>query len=244
MTERWLKMDLHCHCDLDPYDHRMCEASPEDLIAEAARLGYQVLAITCHNLDVWNRELAGYAASRGITLIPGMEVSVEGRRHLLAYNFHQSAGELGTLSAIRAARRDDTLVIAPHPFFPAPTSLGRLVGKNLDIFDAIECSGFFTRSLDFNRKARRLALRYRLPMVGNADVHFLWQLGKTFSWVHAEPDPAAIIHAVKENRIRIECRPLAFTEALRFWGDAMRTIIRSAKPASSRSLRRYAPHRP
>ena len=52
--ERWLKAELHAHCSLDPHDYRMCAHSPEELIREAARLSYEVLAITCHDLDVWS----------------------------------------------------------------------------------------------------------------------------------------------------------------------------------------------
>lgn len=244
MAERWLKMDLHCHCNLDPRDHRMCDASPEALIAEAGRLGYQVLAITCHNLDIWSRELAKYAEGQGITLIPGMEVDVEGRRHALLYNFDGSARDLSTLSAIRKRRRKDTLVIAPHPFFPAPSSLGSLVEKNLEVFDAVECSGFFTTRLDFNREARRLALRHRIPMVGNADVHFLWQLGKTFSRVYAEADILSIIEAIKQNRVQVERHALTLAEVCRFWGDALGRILLPQKRVPARTVGRFAPHRP
>src|SRR5438034_9753359 len=95
--KRWLKAELHSHCSLDPMDYRVCEHSPEGLIKEAARLGYEVLAITCHNLDVWNEDLSEYARSLGITLLPGMEgnAQVEYQRVLGAYridvkSWHQS----------------------------------------------------------------------------------------------------------------------------------------------------------
>src|SRR5262249_57990770 len=125
--KRWLKAEMHSHCSLDPDDYRMCAHSPEQLISEAARLGYDVLAITCHNLDVWSQGLSEYAASLGIMLVPGMEVSTEGGRHTLVYNFRTGAENLNTLEKIRGRSRPDTLVVAAHPYFPGQVCLGSLL---------------------------------------------------------------------------------------------------------------------
>lgn len=117
--KRWLKAELHSHCSLDPVDYHTCPHTPEELISSAAELGYDVLAITCHNIDIWTEDLADYAGSLGITLIPGMEVTAERTRHTLVYNFRADAEDLNTLEKIRTLSREDTLVIAPHAFFPA-----------------------------------------------------------------------------------------------------------------------------
>jgi len=241
MGERWLKAELHSHCHLDPHDHRFCTCSPEALIREAARLGYEVLAITCHCLDIWSGQLAEYAAGFGITLIPGMEVYVAGRCHVLVYNFHTDARSLDSMAKIRALRREDTLVIAPHPFFPAPTSLGRLLERNLDLFDAIECSGFYTPAIDFNHKARRLALERGKPMVGCADAHFLWQLGKTFTRIYAEPGIETVIGAVKRGLVRVETHPLSFQEVSRWWADALRYALFPPDRTRRERAGRFAP---
>jgi len=241
MGERWLKAELHSHCDLDPHDHRFCTCPPEALIREAARLGYEVLAITCHCLDVWSPALAEFAAGLGITLIPGMEVFVAGRRHVLVYNFRTGAPNLDSMAKIRALRRDDTLVIAPHPFFPAPTCLGRLLQRHLDVFDAIEISGFYTAGLDFNRKARRLALECGKTMVGCADAHYLWQLGETYTWIHAEPGIETVIRAVKRGQVRVETRPLSFQEVSRWWADTLRHTLFPHDRARREQAGRFAP---
>ena len=210
MTQpRWLKAELHTHCNLDPYDYRIVPHSAEELIEEAARLHYQVLAITCHDLDVWTEDLSDYAASYGITLIPGMEVNVDGRWHTLVYNFGAGADSLGTFQQIRTLARPDTLVVAPHPYFPSTKCLRGLVEANVDVFDAIEISGFRVSGIDFNRRARKVAAVYRKTLVGNGDVHRLWQLGKTYTWIYSAPDVASILCAVKEGRVlgRV-CSPL------------------------------------
>src|SRR5213596_995455 len=131
--KRWLKAELHSHCSLDPVDYKLCKHSPGGLIEEAARLGYEVLAITCHNLDVWNEDLSEYARSLGITLIPGMEVNVEGPKHTLVYNFRTGCENLNTLDKIRARSGKDTMVIAPHPFFPGKVCLNDLLEQHVGL---------------------------------------------------------------------------------------------------------------
>src|SRR5207248_4681487 len=65
-----------------------------------------------------------------------------------------------------------------HPFFPASFSLGSRLLRELDLFDAIEFSHFYTRHLDFNRRAVALARETGLPLVGSSDSHLPHQLGK------------------------------------------------------------------
>ena len=243
--ERWLKAELHTHCSLDPEDYRMCSHSAEELIREAAGLGYQVLAVTCHNLDVWSRELSEYAESLGITLIPGMEVHAEGRFHTLLYNFSTSWKNLNTFEKIRARRGPDTLVVAPHPYFPAWTSLGSLLEKNIDLFDAVEFSGFFTRRLNFNRRAARIALKHGRPLIGNSDAHMLWQLGRTFTWVRAEPGVQSVIGAIRRGQVRVESNALSFQKAVSWWAVAVSRYFFPAhlRPTRSR-IGSYAAHTP
>ncbi len=225
--ERWLKAELHAHCNLDPIDYRGCAYSAEELIRAAARLGYQILAITCHNLDVWTRELSAYAASLGIVLIPGMEVTVEGQRHTLVYNFKSGAETLDSLDKIRNLSRTDTLVVAPHPYFPSTKCLGRLLDRNIEIFDAIEISGFHAPAIDFNRRARRIATACNKPLIGNGDVHHLWQLGPTYTWIQAEPNLDAIIQAIKQGKTRVESTALSYAQIARWWATSH---IRAAFP--------------
>jgi len=214
---RWLKAELHSHCSLDPVDFRVCRHSPEELIAKAAGLGYEVLAITCHDLDIWNRGLSDYARGLGITLIPGMEVTAERTRHTLVYNFGTGAENLNSLDKIRKRVREDTLVIAPHPYFLGRMCLRGLLEANIDLFDAIEHSGFFARGLDFNRRARAVAKKQGKPLVGNGDVHYLWQLGKTCTWIYAEPDLLSVIDAVKRGLVRVDARALSHLDVFRWW---------------------------
>jgi predicted metal-dependent phosphoesterase TrpH len=215
--KRWLKAELHAHCSLDPVDYRVCRYTPEELIASAAKQGYRVLAITCHNLDIWTEDLSDYARNLGITLIPGMEVSTEQKHHVLTYNFHTGPENLRTLNKIHERSTEDTLVIAPHSFYPGASCLGRWLEKNLHIFDAIEYSGFLVRGVDFNRKSVRLAANNGKPLVACADVHYLWQLDRTVTWIYAESDVQSILNSIKLGLVRIQVSPLSWLEAAGWW---------------------------
>ncbi len=231
MEKRWLKAELHSHCSLDPIDYRICPYTPEQLISKAAELGYDVLAITCHNRDIWTEKLSEYAQSLGITLIPGMEVAAEGTRHVLVYNFHTGAENLNTLGKIRERSREDTLVIASHPFFPGRSCLGGLLEKNLGMFDAIEYSGFQVPGLNFNRKGLKLSARTQKPLVGAGDVHYFWQLDRTFTWIYSEQQVQPILKAVRQGMVRFEQSKISWPLALGWWAN---NIWRFAFPANPR----------
>lgn len=231
--KQWLKAELHAHCSLDPEDSRMCLYTPEQLIATAAELGYRILAITCHDLDIWTESLSEFARDLGITLIPGMEVTAEKRRHVLVYNFRTCAENLDTLKKIRERSSKDTLVIAPHAYFPDRSCLRGLLQKNLDVFDAIEYSGFQVRGLNFNRRSALIAGEAGKPIVGSGDIHFLWQLGRTFTRVYSEPDVPSVLDAIKRGFVRVEASPLSWLEAASWWGT---NIWRRIVPGNSLQL--------
>lgn len=244
--KRWRKAELHSHCNLDPVDYRICQHTPQELISEAAKLGYEILAITCHDKDIWTEDLADYARELGITLIPGMEVTTEGTRHTLVYNFDADSEDLNTLDKIRSQSREDTLVIAPHPFYPGSICLKGLLEKNIDIFDAVETSGFHIRGgINFNRRGETLASQMSKPVIGNGDVHYLWQLGRTFTWVYSEPDVLSVLSAVKQGFVRVQKSPLTWLEAAEWWAMSYwrRAFPVNAAPGRQPS-RRPVPLRP
>jgi predicted metal-dependent phosphoesterase TrpH len=207
-----LKVDLHTHTADDPVDR--IPHSTTELIDRAATLGYDALAITLHDRQLDIRRLIPYAAERRIVLIPGMERTIQGR-HVLLLNFKSGAEDVRTFEDLaRLKRRQTGLVIAPHPFFPSSTALGRDLDQHAGLFDAVEWNAMFTSELNFNRRAKRWAARHGKPMVGNGDIHRLYQLGTTFSRVEAEPDPDAICAAIAAGRVQVDSRPLSWPHAV------------------------------
>jgi predicted metal-dependent phosphoesterase TrpH len=228
-----MKAELHSHCSIDPVDYRICSYTPEELIDQAARLEYEILAITCHDKDIWTGGLSEYAWSLGITLIRGMEVATEGALHALVYNFGTGPENLSTFKKIRARSREDTMVIAPHPFFPGRTCLRSPLERNLDVFDAIEYSGFYVPGVNFNRRSIDLAARACKPLVGSGDVHYLWQLGRTYTWIYTEPDTFSIVNAVKQGFVRLETSPISWSQAAGWWATTRWRVMFPVNPEPS-----------
>lgn len=217
----WLKADLHLHTNEGPEE--FVPWTPEELIDRAATAGFQVLSFTDHDMVTYSPGLARYARDRGILLIPGLEATVEGR-HVLLYNFRCPPERLRNFSAIRSLRRPDNLVVAPHPFFPGPTSLRRRLSENLDLFDAIEYSHFYTEWINWNRKGMLVAQRNGLPLLGGSDAHLPRQLGTTYSLISSEPQVERVLDAIRTGRVRVVSRPLQphalFAIALSLMGGA------------------------
>lgn len=204
-----LKADFHLHTSEDPYDSNISYAAKE-LIDRAAERGFDVLAITNHNTITCGDSLKDYALKKGILLIPGIELTVQGR-HIVLLNFTSSEVErIKTVDDIRELKDRNRLVIAPHPFFPCSYSLKEQLKRNLEVFDALELTSLYFSWIDFNFKARRMARRSGLPLIGSSDTHYLSQLGSTYSLIEAEKDVQSVINAVKEKRFEVVSQPLAF----------------------------------
>ncbi len=207
-----LKADFHIHTAEDPED--LVRYSATELIDTAAQLGYSVLSITNHNFNVWTERLRDYARERGIVLIPGMEATIQGR-HVLLYNFDFPSLSISRLSDLYALRDQDNMIIAPHPCYPSSVALRRLFFQHIDLFDAVELSHFYCRSIDFNRKAMEAAKAHGLPVAGTSDAHQRRQFHTTWSEVDAEPDPVAVIQAIKAGNIRPCTSPLPLSMLIR-----------------------------
>ena len=227
-----LKVDLHLHTGEDPIDR--ISHSALDLVARAAELGFDALAITLHDTQFSDPRVSGYARERGITLIPGSERTIEGR-HVLLLNFPAVAAEaVRTLDDIaRLKARTGGLVIAPHPFFPDRTCLRSRLDAHADLFDAVEWSYFWTRGINFNARAARWAREHGKPLVGNSDLHNLRQLGRTYSLIDAPPDASAICDAIRHGRVTLHTDPVPIPELADVFG---RMTLRGRK-----STRRAVP---
>jgi predicted metal-dependent phosphoesterase TrpH len=208
-----LKVELHAHTDLDPYDR--VPHSTRELIDHAASLGYRALAVTLHDRYYDAAADRAYARERGIVLISGIERTI-GRSHVLLINFPAACASVMTFDDVAAlkAAHPAGLVVAPHAMFPNPSSLGpRALDRHAALFDAIEVNAMYTRHVNFNARAVSWARGRGMPLVGSSDVHTLAQLGTTFTLVDAEPDADAICAAIKAGRVEVRTRPVSILRA-------------------------------
>lgn len=209
-----LKADLHLHSGDDPLDY--IPHSNKEIIDHAAELGFEVLAITNHDFMSHREDLAGYAAARGIVLIPGVEATIE-NRHVLLYNFDYWQRPPRCFDHLYRLRRDhpEMLIIAPHPFFPSKFCLQGKLFEHLELFDGIEYHHLYLKQVNFNRRAEGLAFRSGRTLVGTSDAHFLWQMGTTYSYIDAEEKSlAAVVDAVRRGSVHVATRPLPVVELI------------------------------
>ena len=233
-----LKVELHAHTSDDPVDD--IPHSAHDLIDRAAALGYGALAITLHERRLDPAPFASYARERGLILIPGVERTIEGR-HVLLVNFSRAAEQTRTFDDLRRLKAGECgLVIAPHPFVPASSCLGRALERHAPLFDAVERNAMFVRGLDFNAPAEAWAKRHGKPVVGNCDVHRLAQLGSTYSLVDADAGAGAdaICEAIRAGRVRVESRPLPVVDAAQFMGSMTLAEVRAMLTGGKSARRR------
>lgn len=205
-----LKADLHIHTAEDPCDHIPYTATK--LIDKAADLGFEVLSVTNHTALTFDRKLESYAGRRGILLIPGTEIMAS-KAHVLiinpAFKTIRSRYDLAEIPRLKA---DQSLFIAPHPFFFLARSLQANLFPLLPYFDALEFTSYYHSLINRNKKALRTAALHNKPVVANSDAHNLWQIGKTYSLIEAKKDIPSIIEAVKKGRLEIRTSPFSMAQ--------------------------------
>jgi predicted metal-dependent phosphoesterase TrpH len=200
-----LKCQFHSHCSADPVD--AINYSAHQLIDEAARLQYDVLAITCHRHLEFSEELKQYAAKKEIILIPGIEFEIN-KKHILGINVNEEIYKVDSFKKLEKYKEShpECLIIAPHPFFPGP-SLKETFTENITLFDAVEYSWAYTKNINFNSKAIDLAIEYRKPIIATSDCHVLSYLDQGYCFLECEKTVEAIISTIKAGKIKNSHKP-------------------------------------
>jgi predicted metal-dependent phosphoesterase TrpH len=186
----WIKVDLHIHTHDDPKD--VIDYSAHQLLERARSLGFGVLAITLHDA-VFNRPAVyADAAAMGMLLIPAAEMRLEGADVIV---LNVSANEIvdlktfADLRALRGRRGASIFTIAPHPFYILGGSIGPRLLDEIDCFDAIELCHFHNFLFNPNRRAARVARKYRKPLIATSDAHRLHAFGAHYT---SMPHPVAL----------------------------------------------------
>jgi predicted metal-dependent phosphoesterase TrpH len=215
-----LKADLHLHTNDDPFEN--IRYSAKDLIDVASQREFDVLSITNHEMVTYSKELEEYALSRGILLIPGAEPIVQGKDILIYNLLAYEPGKIKTFEDLKRYKGDDTLIVAPHPFFPSPRSLLSLFHEAAPALDGLEYCHHYTRRVNFNRKAEQKSKELNLPLIGSSDTHLLSQFGTNYSLIESEKEVNAVIQAIKEKKVEVVTRPLDFLHTVKVWTDLFR----------------------
>ena len=202
-----LKIDFHTHTGEDRKD--FIHYTARDLIDAAAARGFDALAITNHDMLLFTPELERYAAGKGILLIPGIEITADGC-HVVIINPRFSPDPKGyTLAGLHRLGNEESLIIAPHPFFHLFKSLKARLFPLLGHIDAVEFTCYHNSLLNLNKKGVLAAREHGKTLVGNSDSHKLKQFGMTYTLVESEKNTPAIVRAVKAGHCEVRTRPMS-----------------------------------
>lgn len=210
-----LKSNLHFHTNDDP-THNI-EYNTIEGIDKAADLGFQVLALTCHEKVIYNNDYKRYANSKNILLIPGVELNVgenkkEGR-HLLILNCSKEVEDIETLRDLEKYKKENPgiFVMAPHPYFPSFTkkqSLMEYTEKYSHLFDAIEHSWFYSTLINKNIPAKNLAQKKNISFIATSDTHFFNFMDTDYCLIETENKTKEdVIWSLKKGSFRNITRP-------------------------------------
>lgn len=178
---RNMKIELHCHTTR----YSGCAvASPEELLTEASRLGYEALFFTEHDA-VWpERKLRAMRKRfQGIRIFGGVEVTLITGEHLLVLGtsdaeFTRLGNRPGDL--LSKARRAGCLTVLAHPFRWQGAHDLLLNGRRPDAMEYLSCNHQGTAAAD----SLALAGELSLPVVNAGDVHDLDMLGQC--WIRSD----------------------------------------------------------
>jgi len=208
------RIELHSHCQGDPVD-RYLKHTIYEHIDRAREVGLDAIAVTWHRKICADTEAFAYARARNILVIPGMEAEID-RRHLVVLNVAEGdlPGET-TWDEIRAlrARKSEVFILAPHPFYPHPSCLGKEINDHADCIDAVEWCiihvHWLPERISPNLRAARWAHRHGKTMVACSDAHSLESIGKNASTVEADAlTPEAIFAGIRAGRVSFHRRSL------------------------------------
>jgi len=207
-----IKIDLHIHSGEDKRD-KWIKYSAKELIDKAAEMKFNALSFTLHHQFFWKKEVIDYAKKKGILLIPGSEMKIEGKE-VLIYNLKKEhLKSVKTLEDLRELKKKNKniFVMAPHPYHLISICLGKKLVEHIDLFDAIELSWFYTWLINPNKKAMKVAKKYKKPMVATSDCHDINRFGSHFTLLESSKDIASIFNAIRNNKLKIHTRPLPFS---------------------------------
>lgn len=166
-------LDLHNHTRYSP-DSRV---KPGDVVAAAARMGLQGVAITDHNA-IGGVVEAEALAGRDFLVIPGVEVSTRSG-HILAYGAREAiARDASVAETVEGIVAAGGVAVAAHPY-RVWSGLGAH-GLSEASFPAYETCNARTLGRG-NERAREMARARKVGETGGSDSHFLDEVGRALT---------------------------------------------------------------
>jgi predicted metal-dependent phosphoesterase TrpH len=193
-----LRLDLHVHtqCSRDSVN------SIEEINRRCRDLSLDGYAVCDH--DSIDSLVEAGASSRGLIVVPGLEVTVRGA-HVLCFDPSEiiPAG-LSIVETVERIHAQAATAVLAHPY-AIPRSYVRLREAESAGFDAIEVANSaqipFDLVMGWNKD---LAEKLSLPQTGGSDSHIPETFGRAYTMVEsASREPEDVIKAIKEGRTNV-----------------------------------------
>jgi predicted metal-dependent phosphoesterase TrpH len=163
-----------------------------------------------HRKVCFSEEIKNYAESKGILLIPGVELEIHSIHVLLLNPPSLDVSLIRDFCDLKKFKEGTgALVIAPHPFFPGASCLNSKFFEHQDLFDAVEVNGVYLKWFDYNKNIQKLLKNHTFPIIGGSDTHFLNQFGLTYTLIEAEKNINAVLNAIRNNNVEVVTEPLS-----------------------------------
>lgn len=188
-----VKTVFHVHTDYSDD----CNASVEDILDQAVRMGVGCVTITDHDTIAGALALSRIAGDR-LKVVVGEEISTS-EGHLIGLFLREEIQPgLSPRRTAELIRDQGGLVIAPHPFNSIfGCSLRDSVYGIVDLLHAVEVCNAQNLLSRANRQAERFASQFRLPPIVGADVHHRGHLDACFQWMQPFEGPQGFIESLK-----------------------------------------------
>ncbi len=197
MEKRLLRGDLHLHST-----HSDGKASPKEILVVLLEKGLDIAVVTDHDTFEGSVRLARLVKSGGYELVPllGAEIRTDAG-DVLVYCVEKTLSRIPRRveELVDHAREEGCVTVAAHPFDVRRHGVGERI-YDVD-FDAIEVFNAMADPLA-NRRAEEAARRLGKPGLANSDAHVPDVIGSAFNLIEAEPEPGAVLRAIREGRVK------------------------------------------
>ena len=159
-------LDLHIHSKYS-FDSIL---NPEKIIKIAKKRGLNGIAITDHNTINGGLDAKNINKDPDFLVIVGSEINTDAG-DIIGLFLNEEITSRNSEDVIDEIKMQDGIVVLPHPY--RGHNLSEKIIKKVDVIE-----GFNARSTkENNKRAIKLAEKYKKPMVAGSDAHFAYEIG-------------------------------------------------------------------
>lgn len=183
-----MKFDLHVHSK----HSKDSDSEPLDIIRRAESLGLAGIAFLDHNST--RAFIEAKKIETDLIIVPGEEISTPSG-HIAQIGMKRSIGPQGSVpQAIKKIRKGGGIAVAVHPY-RYWSGIGEKVFLE-NRWTAVEGLNGRTKKRE-NKKARKLAKKARLPIVGGSDSHNVINVGQAYTILPEVSDWQGVVKEIK-----------------------------------------------